>query len=81
MIYSQMLRYISLEVHVSDANVSGLQSLLIQLGVKECLIPADSRGKDMELAKLRVVLERCNVVLTEKKPCACINRPMLIQML
>lgn len=56
---------------VFDDNVNYRQSLLIQLGVKECLIPADPRGKDVELAKLRVVLERCNVVITERKPCAC----------
>lgn len=50
---------------------STTQSLLIQLGVKECLIQSDIRGKDLELAKLRVVLERCNVVITERKPCKC----------
>jgi DNA mismatch repair protein MSH2 len=42
--------------------------LLIQLGVKECLIQADPKEKDVELGKLRVVLERCNVVITERKP-------------
>lgn len=48
---------------------SNTESLLIQHGAKECLIPADPRGKDDELAKLRVVLERCDVVITERKPC------------
>jgi DNA mismatch repair protein MSH2 len=36
--------------------------------VKECLIQADPKEKDVELGKLRVVLERCNVVITERKP-------------
>ena len=36
--------------------------------MKECLIQADPKEKDVELGKLRVVLERCNVVITERKP-------------
>lgn len=43
------------------------QSLLIQLGVKECIIPLDEAHKDYELIKLKGVLSRCNVVATERK--------------
>jgi DNA mismatch repair protein MSH2 len=44
-----------------------VQSLLIQLGVKECIIPLDEAHKDYELIKLKGVLTRCNVVATERK--------------
>ena len=46
------------------------ESLLIQLGVKECLIPA-SDGTDYDLAKLRAVVERCGCVVSESKKGAC----------
>lgn len=45
-----------------------VQSLIIQLGVKECLIPAEGKSADYDMAKLRQVLERCNIVVTERKP-------------
>ena len=51
------------------------QSLLIQLGVKECLLQSDEKKKDagddqkkdMDLAKLAQILERCNIVHTVRK--------------
>lgn len=63
------VRQIGVSQFMDNDLFSNAESLLIQLGVKECLIPADPRGKDAELAKLRVVLDRCNVVITERKPC------------
>ncbi|KAF8310100.1 putative DNA mismatch repair protein MSH2 [Clavulina sp. PMI_390] len=62
------VRQIGVSEFLDNDLFSNAESLLIQLGVKECLIPSDPRGKDVELAKLRVVLERCNVVITERKP-------------
>ena len=47
----------------ADQNSS--QSLLIQLGVKECLVPANE--KDQELAKLRLVMDRCGIIVTERR--------------
>ncbi|KAL9624982.1 MAG: hypothetical protein Q9160_000711 [Pyrenula sp. 1 TL-2023] len=44
---------------------SNFESLLIQLGVKECLIMKDSQRKDVELAKLRSIADSCNVAVTE----------------
>lgn len=64
------VRQIGVSQFLDNDLFSNAESLLIQLGVKECLMPSDPRGKDVELAKLRVVLERCNVVITERKPCA-----------
>lgn len=45
---------------------SNFESLLIQLGVKECLIQADSQRKDAELSKLRSIAESCGVAVSER---------------
>ena len=50
-------------------NEHTLQSLVIQLGVKECLVQGNPKSGDYELVKLYQVLERCNVVITERKAC------------
>lgn len=44
------------------------ESLIIQLGVRECLLP-ESDGSDYDLAKLRGVVDRCGCVVTEVKKC------------
>ena len=47
---------------------------MIQLSVKEAIVPASSKSggtdRDLELNKLKGVLERCGVVITERKPSA-----------
>ena len=45
---------------------SNFESLLIQLGVKECLLQADGQKKDMELAKLRSIADSCGVAIAER---------------
>ena len=45
---------------------SNFESLLIQVGVKECLIQADSQKKDVELAKLRSIADSCGVAVSER---------------
>ncbi|KAI4128220.1 MAG: hypothetical protein LQ347_004269 [Umbilicaria vellea] len=45
---------------------SNFESLLIQLGVKECLIQADGQKKDVELAKLRAIADSCGVAISER---------------
>jgi len=49
-----------------------LQSLIIQLSVKEAIIPTGTTtgttDRDIDLNKLKAVLDRCNVVVTERKP-------------
>ncbi|CAE6417143.1 unnamed protein product [Rhizoctonia solani] len=47
--------------------LSNFEALLIQLDVKECVMQADDKRTDIDLNKLRDVIERCNVVLTERK--------------
>nr|ASF90284.1 hypothetical protein SPAR01119 [Bartheletia paradoxa] len=46
---------------------SNTESLLIQLGVKECVLQADEKRADYDLNKLRLLIERCSVVVTEVK--------------
>jgi DNA mismatch repair protein MSH2 len=45
---------------------SNFESLLIQLGVKECLVMTDGQKKDLELAKLRQIAESCNIAISER---------------
>ena len=45
---------------------SNFESLLIQLGVKECLIQADAQKKDPELAKLGAIADACGVTVSER---------------
>ena len=45
---------------------SNFESLLIQLGVKECLVQADGQKKDVELAKLRAIANNCGVSIAER---------------
>lgn len=47
---------------------SNFESLLIQLGVKECLIQIDKaeKDKDPELAKLRQIIGNCGVAISER---------------
>lgn len=43
------------------------ESLLIQLGVKECVMPSDEQNTDQDLARLRTVVERCGCVVSDIK--------------
>ena len=45
---------------------SNFESLLIQLGVKECLMQIDSKKQDLELAKLRSIADNCGVAVAER---------------
>lgn len=45
---------------------SNFESLLIQLGVKECLLPLDAQKKDVELGKLRQIADSCGVAVSER---------------
>jgi DNA mismatch repair protein MSH2 len=43
------------------------QSLLIQLGIKEAIVPENPKENDLDLLKLKSVLERIDVLITERK--------------
>lgn len=45
---------------------SNLESLLIQLGVKECLIQADNKKGDAELTKIRAIADNCGAAVSER---------------
>nr|POE93482.1 dna mismatch repair protein msh-2 [Quercus suber] len=45
---------------------SNFESLLIQLGVKECLIQFDGTKKDPELHKLRSIADNCGCAVSER---------------
>ncbi|KDR73457.1 hypothetical protein GALMADRAFT_100108 [Galerina marginata CBS 339.88] len=51
---------------------SNLESLVIQLSVKEAIIPTGTASgttdRDIDLNKLKAVLDRCGVVVSERKP-------------
>ena len=46
---------------------SNTESLIIQLGVKECILPKDDKGADVDLKKLREVVDRCGVVMFDNR--------------
>nr|WJN24899.1 MSH2 [Pseudozyma thailandica] len=46
---------------------SNTESLIIQLGVKECILPKDDKGADLDLKKLKDVIERCGVVMFDNR--------------
>jgi len=49
-----------------------LQTLAIQLGIKEAIVPTGTASggtdRDFDLRKLKDVLDRCGIVITERKP-------------
>ncbi|PWZ03787.1 putative DNA mismatch repair protein MSH2 [Testicularia cyperi] len=46
---------------------SNTESLIIQLGVKECILPRDDSGSDVDLSKLSAVVDRCGAVMFPSK--------------
>ncbi|KAI8143014.1 DNA mismatch repair protein-like protein msh-2 [Fennellomyces sp. T-0311] len=49
---------------VDNEVYSNFESLVIQLGVKECIVP---QSNDYEMTKLKSVLDRCRISVTETK--------------
>ena len=45
---------------------SNFESLLIQLGVKECLVQIDNKKGDPELNKIRAIAESCGIAISER---------------
>ncbi|KAF2670707.1 DNA mismatch repair protein [Microthyrium microscopicum] len=43
---------------------SNFESLLIQLGVRECIVQADTNNKDVELKKIRSIVDNCGCAIT-----------------
>ncbi|KAJ6167015.1 DNA mismatch repair protein msh-2 [Penicillium chermesinum] len=45
---------------------SNFESLVIQLGVKECLLTMDTAKKDVELGKIRAIADSCGIAISER---------------
>ncbi|KAJ1971622.1 MSH2 protein, partial [Dimargaris xerosporica] len=58
-------RYLGLTEFLDNDLYSNLESLLIQLGIRECLLPIAEASKTYDLQKVQAVLTRCNIVATE----------------
>jgi DNA mismatch repair protein MSH2 len=71
------LRQLGVSDYVDNDIFSNTESLIIQLGVKEAIVPTGTASgasdRDVELNKLKTVLERCGVVITERKPSKTIS--------
>jgi DNA mismatch repair protein MSH2 len=71
------LRQLGVSDYVDNDIFSNTESLVIQLGVKEAIVPTGTASgasdRDVELNKLKTVLERCGVVITERKPSKTIS--------
>lgn len=59
-------RKIGLTEFLDDGQFTNVESVLVALGCKECLLPMES-GKSMEFKALHDALTKCNVLLTERK--------------
>ncbi len=62
------IRQLGVSEFVDNDLFSNTESLIIQLGVKECVLQTDDKKMDLELAKLKELLERCGAVVTERRP-------------
>jgi DNA mismatch repair protein MSH2 len=65
-------RRLGVSDYVDSDVFANTEALVIQLGVKEALVPTGTAtgttDRDVELGKLKTMLERCGVVITERKP-------------
>lgn len=60
------VRELGVSEFVDNDIYSNFESLIIQLGVKECLIQADHNKKDPEVQKLRTIAENCGCAISER---------------
>ena len=60
------VRELGVSEFLDNDSYSNFESLLIQLGVKECLIQADGTRKDVELNKLRTIADNCGCAVSER---------------
>ncbi|BGP19387.1 MSH2 protein [Rhodosporidiobolus nylandii] len=68
------LQEMGVSEYVDTDLFSNTESLLIQLGVKEVLITAEDKAQEYDLNKLKALIERCNIVVTERKKSEFTNK-------
>ncbi len=61
------IKQLGVSEFIDNELYSNLESFIIQLGVKECLLHTSGNEKDYEGIKIKGILARCNVVVTERK--------------
>ncbi|OWB81117.1 hypothetical protein B5S32_g5474 [[Candida] boidinii] len=69
--YDQNTKKIGLCEFNDNELFSNLESILIQLGIKECLLPSNNNGNnniDPDFEKLEQLIDRCDIVITHIKP-------------
>ncbi|KAL2919102.1 MSH2 protein [Polyrhizophydium stewartii] len=59
------MRRMGVAEFVDNETFSNFESVLIQLGVKECVMPDDSQNYGLK--KIKAILSRCDVVVTERR--------------
>ena len=60
------VRELGVSEFIDNDAYSNFESLVIQLGVKECLLVTDPTKKDPDLAKLRAVADNCGCAIAER---------------
>ncbi|KAF3067212.1 DNA mismatch repair protein msh-2 [Daldinia childiae] len=62
------VRELGVSEFLDNDQYSNFEALLIQLGVKECLVQIDraEKDKDPELAKLKQIIDNCGVAMAER---------------
>ncbi|GAA5992261.1 hypothetical protein JCM10908_001845 [Rhodotorula pacifica] len=53
--------------YVDNELFSNTEALLIQLGAKECLVIDQDKALEYDLGKIKGLMERCGIVITERK--------------
>ncbi|KAF9935116.1 MutS-like protein [Linnemannia zychae] len=61
------VRELGISEFIDNDLYSNFESLVIQLGIKECLIQSDEGHKNYELSKIRSILSHCDIVITDRK--------------
>ncbi|KAI1003351.1 DNA mismatch repair protein [Podosphaera aphanis] len=60
------VRELGVSEFLDNDHYSNFESLLIQLGVKECLLQVDRTGEDIELKRLKAIIENCGISISER---------------
>ncbi|ODQ67660.1 DNA mismatch repair protein msh-2 [Nadsonia fulvescens var. elongata DSM 6958] len=60
------MHQIGISEFIDNEVFSNLESLIIQLGVKECILPSFDSSKDFDLNKIASLMERCDIVISER---------------
>ncbi|KAI5296644.1 MutS-like protein [Ascosphaera acerosa] len=60
------VRELGVSEFVDNELFSNFESLVIQLGVKECILPAEGLQANPELRKLRQILSNCDITITPR---------------